>query len=288
MPHFRSILFPVDLSDRSRAAAPFVLSIAQRSHARVAIVHAVQPPPPMYAGMNTVYPEAFDFAAVRREMEMRIQEFAAAELPKIDTQVLVEIGEPAAVILDAAQSAGADLIAMPTHGYGLFRRMLLGSVTAKVLHDARVPVWTSAHAPEPSHRAHPQPRHILVAIDLKPQSKHVLEFAIELAANTGATVEMVHVAHEGVITPDGPENQMRGLLEAAAREELIKIHEDAAADVEIVTDGGNIAHRLRELAFRKRIDLIVVGRGAIQSHFGGLKTNAYAIIREAPCPVVSV
>jgi nucleotide-binding universal stress UspA family protein len=35
-------------------------------------------------------------------------------------------------------------------------------------------------------------------------------------------------------------------------------------------------------------DLIVIGRGAIQTAFGRLKNNAYSIIRSAPCPVISV
>ncbi len=37
---------------------------------------------------------------------------------------------------------------MPTHGYGPFRRFILGSVTAKVLHDADCPVWTGVHLEE--------------------------------------------------------------------------------------------------------------------------------------------
>jgi hypothetical protein len=40
---------------------------------------------------------------------------------------------------------GADLIMMPTYGMGSFRRHLIGSVTAKVLHDVACPVWTAAH-----------------------------------------------------------------------------------------------------------------------------------------------
>ena len=37
---------------------------------------------------------------------------------------------------------------MPTHGYGPFRRFILGSNTAKVLHDADCPVWTGVHVEE--------------------------------------------------------------------------------------------------------------------------------------------
>jgi hypothetical protein len=48
-------------------------------------------------------------------------------------------------IVEFAHNNNITLIAMPTHGYGLFRRFLLGSVTAKVLHDADCPIWTGVH-----------------------------------------------------------------------------------------------------------------------------------------------
>ena len=47
-----------------------------------------------------------------------------------------------------AKANQIDLIMMPTHGYGRFRALLLGSVTAKVLHDADCPVWTAVHREE--------------------------------------------------------------------------------------------------------------------------------------------
>jgi nucleotide-binding universal stress UspA family protein len=34
-------------------------------------------------------------------------------------------------------------------------------------------------------------------------------------------------------------------------------------------------------------DLVVIGRGKLQEALGRLRTNAYAIIRQSPCPVVS-
>ncbi|MGA8595805.1 MAG: universal stress protein [Bryobacteraceae bacterium] len=45
-------------------------------------------------------------------------------------------GDPAAAIVKCAQAEQVDLIMMPTHGYGPYRKFLLGSVTAKVLHDS--------------------------------------------------------------------------------------------------------------------------------------------------------
>ena len=58
---------------------------------------------------------------------------------------------------------------MPTHGYGIFRSMLLGSVTAKVLHDAACPVWTGVHVEETPPNSAAFER-ILCAVDLTDKS----------------------------------------------------------------------------------------------------------------------
>jgi nucleotide-binding universal stress UspA family protein len=289
MPKFEHILFPIDFSERSRAAAPFVLSMAQRYKANVVAIHALQPPPPLYAGMNTVYPEVYDFEGLSVDLRAELEKFTAAELPKIDCKCVVEMGDPATVITEYAENHNMSLIAMPTHGYGAFRRALLGSVTAKVLHDAQIPVWTAAHAPEPSHRAHPKPRYILCALDLKPESRHTLEYALELASDTEASIELVHIAPEGEIGPVETESRLHDLLVDTARSKLVKIQEAAGAtDVEMVLAGGSVADMVRNVSMRKRADLIVIGRGCIQHGRGRLRANAYAIIREAPCPVMSV
>lgn len=289
MPRFERILFPVDFSERSRAAAPFVLSMAQRYQAKVIALHVLQPPPPLYAGMNTVYPEVYDFDGLTADLRQELQKFTDAELPKVDVTCVVETGDPASVIMEVAENEKISLIAMPTHGYGTFRRALLGSVTAKVLHDAKVPVWTDAHTPEPSHRAHPQPRRILCALDLKPESRHTLEFALELAGDTDAEVEVVHSAPEGEVNPVNAERQLQDLLIDTARRKMVKIQEPAGAPgVETIVNGGSVAHIVRTLALEKRSDLVVIGRGCIQTTLGRFRENAYTIVREAPCPVLSV
>ena len=51
-------------------------------------------------------------------------------------------------IVEFAHNKDVDLIMMPTHGVSGYRNMLLGSVTVKVLHEAKCPVWTATHAEE--------------------------------------------------------------------------------------------------------------------------------------------
>ncbi len=285
--NIRRILFPVDFSERSEAAAPFVHSLALRHSASVVLLNVIQPPPPMYGGMNTIYPESFDYTENRDILRRWLDQFAALQFPKIETSVLVDVGEPATLIVDYAHNNSVDLIAMPTHGYGPFRA-LLGSVTAKVLHDAKIPVWTSAHAPEPSHRAHPQPRRILVAIDPEKQARPTLDAAVAFAAETNATLEMITAVAEGVIAPGMADTQLEDLLLEGTREELAKLQFEAGTGLGMVVQIGSPARVIRDAALAKRADLVIVGRGGGEGILGRIRADGYAIIREAPCPVLSL
>jgi nucleotide-binding universal stress UspA family protein len=228
---FRHILFPVDFSEQSRAVAPFVLSLARQFGSRVTLLNVIPPPPPVYSDMGTPFPIDFHYAEAESGLTHRLGQLACAELPRVEIDCAVEIGDAALEIADYADRTRADLIAMPTHGYGVFRRMLLGSTAAKVFHDADVPVWTSPHAPEPFHRARPQPKMIL-ALD------QTRETAGALAEETGAKLEVVS-------------------------------ERDATGPA------------IRRLVLDKLVDLLVIGRTT-------LKAQAYDIVREAPCPVLSV
>ena len=284
----RRILFPVDFSERSRAIAPFVLSMAQRYKASVVLMNIIQPAPPMYGGMDTVYPDTFDYTESREVVLRNLEQFGAAEFPKIEVSCIVDMGDPASLITDYANLNGVGLITLPTHGYGAFRRALLGSVTAKVLHDAKVPVWTSAHAPEASHRAHPQPRHILVAIDPDKDARPTLDAALGIAKDAGATLEIVTAVAEGVIAPGMADADLEDLLIKGTQEELAKLKSEAGTDAGTIVEIGGPANVVRAAVLSKRADLVVVGRGSTHGILERLRANTYAIIREAPCPVLSV
>jgi nucleotide-binding universal stress UspA family protein len=52
--------------------------------------------------------------------------------------------------------------------------------------------------------------------------------------------------------------------------------------------GGNIPVRLAETARQQHSDVMIVGRGHVRRALGRLRTHSLAIIRESPCPVISI
>jgi nucleotide-binding universal stress UspA family protein len=87
--------------------------------------------------------ESHGEALLRVEQERReeLQEIAAARLPGLECTCHVKLSEhPAQAIVGLADEVGADLIAMATHGRSGVSRLVLGSVTASVIHDSGRPV----------------------------------------------------------------------------------------------------------------------------------------------------
>jgi nucleotide-binding universal stress UspA family protein len=176
---------------------------------------------------------------------------------------------------------------MPTHGYGKFRRFLLGSVTARVLHDAQCPVWTAAHVEDEGERP-AECREILCAVDGTEKSVPLIRNAVLLGSELSARVRLVHAVpllHPDTTTlvAEGP-----GFYTEPARRRIQELQRQAGANLLLCLDAGNVSDVVRKVAIHHEADLIVIGRGRIHERFGGIKTNAYSIIRDSPCPVLSL
>jgi nucleotide-binding universal stress UspA family protein len=202
---------------------------------------------------------------------------------------VAKLGYPPRVITEFAHTHGVDLIMMPTHGYGPFRSLLLGSVTAKVLRDAECPVWTAAHVAEPPCRNHTACRKILCAVDGTSNSVALMKWAGEFSRDTGAALRLVHVipGMQGV-----PSRQMDREFEEEMRKKACQtiegLQESAGIKMPICVVAGNLPEAVRDEARRHEADLVVIGRGTFQGTFGRLRTHSYGIIRQSPCPVLSV
>jgi nucleotide-binding universal stress UspA family protein len=258
------ILAPVDFSEQSVGAARYAQALARHVGADLTVLHVVeaetrQPP---------VWPQELDEGPIRRLL-----------LP----------GDPARVIVTYARDQKVDLIVMPTHGHGPFGRFLLGSVTAKVLHDADCAVWTGVHLEQVPPIESLHGGNVLCAVDLGSHSAAVVAWAARMAERFGAGFVVVHAipsieAHAGEYF----DAAWRARVENQAIERLEDLLRAAGSRAEVLVLCGDAPRVVRCAAQRYRAALVVIGRGSAAGEFGRLRANAYAILRESPGPVVSV
>jgi nucleotide-binding universal stress UspA family protein len=290
---FSHILFPVDYSERAESIVPFVIYHADIFNARITLLHVVLPPTIVYPLETAWTTSTEELETYRKLGSERLEAFAHHHFSQLAGRNLVnticDIGDPAYTITQTAKERRADLIMMPTHGRGPFRSLLLGSVTAKVLHDTTCHVWTNAHLEQIKPETAVRLRTILCAIDLDQESVTVMKTCAAVAQIAGAQVHLVH----SVPSPEAGlehyfDNEYREDLAAQARDKIASLQQEAGTAFELTVDSGSVSHVIKRAAERFSADLTVIGRGSIQRPFSRLHTNVYSVIRDSPCPVLSL
>jgi nucleotide-binding universal stress UspA family protein len=272
----QKILFPTDFSARAAGSAPYVVDMAGRFQAEVHLVNIAGRREdvffaPEFAGSSLME----QYEKRLREAKQHIKYHLNEEFEQIPTVREVLEGDPAYEITAYAHRHEIDLIMLPTSGLGVFRRLLLGSVTAKVLHDAGCPVWTGVHTDKVSRIEEIAFPRIVCAVDLGPESAAALEWANGFAAEHGAELIALHaVAWEP--------------LAAQSERKLKEILQSLDIEARVVIEEGDPAYVAEQVIKREGATLLVIARGASAEGLGRLRTHEYAIIRSSPCPVVSV
>jgi nucleotide-binding universal stress UspA family protein len=285
MPSIQHILFPVDFSDRCHGAVPFVEEMARRYNAKVTLLSVANiSHTGGFEGIALIDPEEAR-ATLKNQLETSFRD----SFRGIQTERVAQVGDPAATIVEFADGNKVDLIMMPTHGYGPFRQMLLGSVTAKVLHDTRCPVWTTAHTGDTPDRVHLALRKLVCAVDGTEASVPLMRWAAWFAKSLGSNLRLVNAVPGIEAWPERQiDKEFEETMRQNARRHIQDLERSADIDVPVCVGAGTVPDVVREEALQHGADLVIIGRGALQSTLGRLRTHAYGIIRHAPCPVLSV
>jgi nucleotide-binding universal stress UspA family protein len=272
----RNIVFPFDFSSQGVLAAPFVRAFAERCGAQITLLAVIAP--------------AWDASEVRRieaDFRSRLDAALTTEFDGLPVSRRIVFGDPGLKIAEFADTNAADLIMMPTHGLGVFRSLLIGSVTAKVLHDAKTPVWTATHTDE--HPSRSLPATVLCAVDGTAGSDVLLQWAAEFSQVVGANLKLLHVVapiSDWLSLPG--ERKIQQELREAARSKIGDVQRTAGVEAPLRIAVGRIPETIAEEAGRENADLIIIGRGAAHSSLGRLRTHIFAVIQESPCPVISI
>ena len=284
---FQKILFPVDFSSACEAMAPYVREMAHLCTAQVAVLHSfdfvrgydlagrLDP-----TGEFVPSPIPYDqwAARLRARREEQLRSFVREQFPQTVCRAIMEDGDAARIIHGVAQRDGIDLIMLPTKGSGIFRSLLLGSVAAKVLHDVDCAVFTTVHELDPG-RAHSAGfRSIVCAIDPNEGGPAVLKTAGLLAQGCGARLSILHLVQGR--SQDPPANAGALARDALAQES------EATGATRVLHD--NFVEGIRAAAIEASADLVIVGRGQDHSTLPLLRSHLYQIVRQSPCPVLSV
>jgi nucleotide-binding universal stress UspA family protein len=296
------ILCPVDLSDASTHALEQATVIAGWYHAKVTVLHVHVPRPPLaldpYGVGAPPDPRTAEMVLVREAAHAAA---APAINAKLDVEVVVEIGDPAAAILARAGRIETGMLVMGTHGASGFQHLVLGSVTERVLRRARCPVLT---VPPRMHVAAALPfQRILCPIDFSDSSLSALESAWSLAQESGATVTLLHVIEWPWDEPPAPPfeklpghearqlMEFRRAVEASSRQQLQSLVPDNLRDQcpsEPLVRHGKAYREVLAVA-EGHADLIVMGvhgRNVVDLALFGSTTNQ--VVRAASCPVLTV
>ena len=294
------ILCPIDFSDASRHALHHAVALAKWYRSALTLLHVHQPIA-VPAGPPEVMPV---MVMTRGQHEQLLAALRSAVGTAVGESVLahVDVVEGAAVreIIECANKTAADLIVMGTHGASGFERLVLGSVTEKVLRKSSCPVLTVPPRAPDWAPVPPFFKRILCAVDFSDCSMRALKYATSLAEEADACLTVAHVFElEGAL----PESWRETLTPPSIRDELIAIEQArretlasavpesarAFCRVETILASGTPYREILRLATQKQSELIVLGihgRNAADLLFFGSTANH--VVRGALCPVLTI
>ena len=284
------ILLPTDFSPHCVDVARCAAGVASHFNSRITLLHVMIPFNPVFAAFGSGAMLEEVLAHQREETCNSLNLFLADKLQGMAVNRIVSEGDPAEVITSYCASEGVGLVMMPARGCTAFRRFLLGSVTAKVLHDVNCPVWTSSHVTDRRAAVSVIPKVIVCAIDQTPEGGRILKWAADLASDLQARLIVAQAF------PSLEVHLETYFLEADRRRAVIgdahvKIQEalrgSRMAGAEVRVEGGSVLSVVRSVVEDSRADLLIIGR-ASNGGRGRLRTHSYALIRESACPVISI
>jgi nucleotide-binding universal stress UspA family protein len=285
------ILLPVDFSNTSLRVVHQAAFLARHFHSEIILLHVVAPLSYPVGALESGHELAGRdlHAEIVKRAQRDLDQSLRLELEGIAVKRLLLKGDPAREIAQTARDEKVNLIVMSTHGHGVFYRLLLGSVAAKVLHHSDCPVWTDAHLEQTPAREFTI-RNVICAVDLSHHSRNTVSLAAELSAAFDATLTLVHItASVEIYGPGGShvDPVWKETIVGFAAKEIAKVQQDVGTKAEVIIDSGNVPELLNRAAEETKADLLVIGHTPSGGHLGA-NGSGYTIIRESHIPVLSV
>lgn len=294
MIEIKLILCPLDFSEFSARSYRHALSLTEHYRAKLVVLHVVEVWRHLFAsfGASADFYEQY-CEALRGSGREQLQEFVKKHTyNEVQPELVVDEGTAADLILSIAQERKADLIVMGTHGLRGFDRLMLGSVTDRVMRIASCPVLAVR---EPPHDlvAAGQERHdphrlgrILACTDFSEDSERALGYAISAAAEYDSELTLLHVLEKA----PSPIKTKGAIAQAAEQlEKLVPAEKRNALKMKTAVRIGKPDQQIIQFAQEAHTDLLTMGvrgRGGLDIAVFGSTT--YRVMQLGPCPVLAV
>lgn len=274
------ILVCTDDSPASQGAVKTALELAQPCGARIVLLHALE----FSLSYEYPQPDALGVSPIAGQTLLELQERVAREHLEgwhqeavqrgLELDARVQRGSQAyAEILDVAEELKPDLIIMGRRGKSGLKRLLVGSVTARVIGHTSCKVLVAPRDTVLSFKR------LLVASDGSPTSQAAFEEALSIAKGTGGQLNLITAAH-GELDPKRAKALVKDLAAEAKR---------LSVSLATYTPGGRPEEAIIQMATAKKIDLIIMGshgRTGLKRLFLG--SVAERVIGQVTCPVLVV
>ncbi|HMW86322.1 MAG: universal stress protein [Nitrospira sp.] len=293
VPLIKHMLFATDFSACADRAMGYALSLAGAWKANLCVVTVLE----LYPGMDPDYTVNKMYLDHLREEANRqlgaVQARAKAASQSVTTRI--EVGIPSQALQTVAESTGADLLVVGTHGRTGLDHVLVGSTAERVVRVSPCPVLAvkADKGVADSSAAAPIKR-IVVPVDLSTCSLDALEYAVQFAKPLGAAITILHAMEPVAYGLDFSLSHAKEWKEQ--RDYLEKRLSVLSACVtahgiqaDHVLKPGLPADSIVSHVTQQGFDLMIMGthgrRGISHVLLGSI---AGAMLRHAPCPVLTV
>ncbi len=137
---FKSIIVAYDGSEHANRALEIGIDLAKKYNAKLDVVEVIDTAMLTGMGLAPVPAEVVDqiYTKAKREVEMAKNKAVQAGLSNVSGETLE--GDPASSLLDYAGKNGADLIITGSRGLSTLKRIVLGSVSTRIVQESKIPV----------------------------------------------------------------------------------------------------------------------------------------------------
>jgi nucleotide-binding universal stress UspA family protein len=292
---YSRILIPLDGSPVAEQVLPLAKMFVLHLSSSVILLQAVEPLGKKLHVEGATLHSAEQVEAWRKQAIDYLQTIQRDFPAGISVECEAEVGSAASVILDWAESARVDLIAMATHGRTGPQRWVYGSVAAKVLTGTHLPVLLVRASATP--RTLVPIKRILVPLDGSELAERALLPARHLATAFDAEILLLRVREFPRFAVD---SVAAGMYTSAVEEAILAAAEDylAQAASRLQTQGvrvrwetqlGLVTERILETAQEHAVNLIVMsthGRSGLERWVMG--SEAERVLSSSQVPVLLV